>query len=240
MPIGSEVTWHDLECGAYVADLPHWAELTDGSERVLDLGCGSGRVGLYLAALGRDVTGIDTDPELVATFNARAARKSLSAMAIEADARGWDLDAGFDTILAPMQLMQLLDAAGRKDCLRCATVHLAAGGRFVAAVTEAIEAGPSGSPPPLPDATEVDGWVYSSLPLDVTAVDGGVAVRRLRQTVSPRGELAEDVAEARLHDLPATDLEKEAAVTGLRPAGRRVVAPTDDHVGSTVVLLEAG
>jgi hypothetical protein len=35
-------------------------------------------------------------------------------------------------------------------------------------------------------------------------------------------------------------LEDEAAEIGLRPAGRREVPMTDEHVGSTVVLLERG
>ena len=52
-------------------------------------------------------------------------------------------------------------------------------------------------PPPLPDVREVDGWVYSSLPLEA-AIDGEViVVRRLRQTVSPSGEPDEERTRSR-------------------------------------------
>ena len=37
----------------------------------------------------------------------------------------------------------------------------------------------------LPDVRELDGWVYSSLPLEVAVAGGGIEVRRLRQLVSP-------------------------------------------------------
>ena len=67
------VVWHDVECGSYAADLPLWRRLA--AERggpVLDLGCGTGRVALDLAAQGHDVTGLDVEPALVAEFAARA------------------------------------------------------------------------------------------------------------------------------------------------------------------------
>jgi hypothetical protein len=69
--------------------------------------------------------------------------------------------------------------------------------------------------------------------------DGGVAVERLRQAVSPGGELSEELYSIHLDAVSADDLEREAASVGLLSAGRRTVAPTPDHVGSTIVLLEA-
>jgi hypothetical protein len=96
----------------------------------------------------------------------------------------------------------------------------------------------SGSPPPLPDTREADGWVYSSLPLE-TAVDGGaMVVRRLRQTVAPDGELSEEVSEVWLQGLAAAGVEAEAEAAGLRAVGRRAIAATAEHVGSTVLVLE--
>ena len=54
----TDVIWHDLECGGYVEDLPLWRELA-GDGPVLDLGCGTGRVALDLAARGVPVVGLD-------------------------------------------------------------------------------------------------------------------------------------------------------------------------------------
>ena len=55
------VIWHDVECGAYAADLPLWRELAAGrSGPVLEIGCGTGRVALDLARDGHAVTGSTT------------------------------------------------------------------------------------------------------------------------------------------------------------------------------------
>jgi SAM-dependent methyltransferase len=235
------VIWHDLECGSYTADLALWEELSDEvGGPILDLGCGSGRVGLHLARYGHQVDGLDADADLVAAFNERALAAELTATAIPGDAREFDLGKRYGFAMAPMQLIQLL--AGRDErlaCLSCVARHLTPGGRFAAAIVDEIPQAIAGAAPPLPDARELDGRVYSSLPLE-TAVDGGaIVVRRLRQTVSPTGELSEEVDEVHLRMLPAETLEAEGAEAGLRPAGRREIAAADAHVGSTVVLLEA-
>ena len=57
----SAAIWHDIECGAYTADLPLWEELAAGGT-VLDVGAGTGRVALRLARAGCAVTALDRDP----------------------------------------------------------------------------------------------------------------------------------------------------------------------------------
>jgi SAM-dependent methyltransferase len=235
------VVWHDLECGSYTADLALWEELSDGIEGpILDLGCGSGRVGLHLARYGHPVHGLDLDSDLVAAFNERALAAGLGAKAAVGDAREFDLGEDFELAIAPMQLIQLLaDGAERAACLLCAGRHLRSGGTLAIAIVDQVEASPSGSLPLLPDARELDGWVYSSLPLEVGLEPGTIVIRRLRQKVSPAGDLSEEVDEVRLRTLTAAALEAEAIGAGLRPLGRHEVAPTEDHIGSTVVLLGA-
>jgi hypothetical protein len=92
--------------------------------------------------------------------------------------------------------------------------------------------------PPLPDTREVDGWIYSSQPVETLLGNECIRARRLRQTVSPAGEFSEEISEDLLQTLTAKALEDEAQKVGLRPAGRRAVGPTEEHVGSTVVLFE--
>lgn len=235
--------WHDIECGAYEGDLALWRELSDGVEgEILDLGCGTGRVSLDLARRGRRMQGLDLDPDLVAAFNERATAAGLPARAALGDARAFELDGHFAMVLAPMQLIQLLDTAGdRVACLRCAARHLDAGGAVAVAIVDGFPAELTEEVPPhLPDVREVDGWVYSSLPLDAGLDAGSIVVRRLRQTVSPDGGLGEVVDEIPLRLLTAETVEVEGREAGLVPAGRRHVAPTDSHVGSTVVLLAGG
>jgi SAM-dependent methyltransferase len=230
------VAWHDAECGSYTADLPLWEELAKGSGgAILDLGCGTGRVAIHLARRGHGVTGLDIDPLLVATFIGRA--RELPARAVVGDACDFKLGAEFGLVLAPMQLLQLLsDPEELRHCLNCVAVHLASGGLAALAIVESMPAAVDG-PPLLPDTREIDGWVYSSLPIEALVDHGTIRVRRLRQTVSPAGELEEELHEVSLRELDATALESEARQAGLRPAGRHTVPPTAEHVGSTVVLL---
>lgn len=227
------VVWHDVECGAYEADLPLWEELAGGS--VLDLGCGTGRVALHLARRGHAVIGLESDPDLVTAFNERASE--LAAIAVGGDAREFALDGEFDLVLAPMQLIQLFASADeRRGCLDCVAAHLAPGGVAAIAIVEGIP-DPVDGPPPLPDTREVDGWVYSSLPIEAGIDAGVLRARRLRQTVSPDGELSEELDEILLTMLDRAGLEREAEAVGLQPAGVRAVPPSADHVGSTVVLF---
>jgi hypothetical protein len=156
---------------------------------------------------------------------------------VTGDARDFALDAEFDLVLAPMQLVQLLaDADERTGCLRCVAAHLRPGGLAAFAIVEGMPAPVEA--PLLPDTREVGGWVFSSLPIEARVDADGLRVRRLRQTVAPDGELSEQLDEILLARLDASTLEREAEAAGLEPAGRRAIPPTADHVGSTVVLLE--
>jgi len=229
--------WHDAENGSYAADLPLWEELAKRQGgTILELGCGTGRVALHLARRGCRVIGLDADPDLLAVLASRG--EALPVGTLEADAREFALDEPVTLVLAPTHLLQLLaDAEERAECLRCISASLEPGGLFAAAIIEELPE-PDGAPPPLPDVREVDGWVYSSLATEVAVGPGELRVRRLRQTVSPAGELSEEPNEVRIATFAADALEAEAAAFGLVPAGRHVIPPTDLHVGSLVVVLE--
>jgi len=229
--------WHDVECGAYAADLPLWEELAERSGgTVLELGCGTGRVTLYLARRGHRVIGLDRDPELLAALAERGADFELST--VEADARAFELSEPVSLVLAPTHLLQLLpEAEQRAECLRSVAAALEPGGLLAAAIIESMPE-PDGAPPPLPDVREVDGWVYSSLAIEAAVAPGEIVVRRLRQRVAPDGSLSEEPNEVRIATFSAEALEEEAATYGLVPAGRREIPPTSMHEGSLVVLLE--
>jgi SAM-dependent methyltransferase len=231
--------WHDAECGAYEADLALWEELAAAADgAVLELGCGTGRVALYLARRGRTVVGLDSDPDLIATLRARA--QGLPLRAVLDDARAFELDTDIALALAPMQLVQLLSSRGdRLECLGCVAAHLLPGGKFALAIVEGLPLESEG-PPPLPDVREVDGWVYSSLPVDAVDIGEEIVIRRLRQTVSPTGELREEDNEIRIRTLSAVKLEEEATECGLVPLERRRIPPTSLHVGSTLVVVGRG
>jgi SAM-dependent methyltransferase len=250
--LSSEAIWHDIECGAYTADLPLWRDLADrAGGPVLELGAGTGRVALDLAELGHEVTALDSDAELLEELEARARRTGRPVKTVVADARrlpdeaagaslplAGQLGEGFALVIAPMQFLQVLGGpVERAAVLRTAAAALRPGGIFAAAVAALDEAvSPDDAEPPLPDVGERDGWVYSSLPLDVRPEPGGVAVERLRQVVSPGGRLTEERHTERLDSLSAARLEREAAEAGLTPEARHDVESTPDHVGSEVIV----
>jgi SAM-dependent methyltransferase len=240
----SEAVWHDIECGSYAADLPLWDELAGPSPKdVLDLGSGTGRVAVRLAQRGHRVTGLDLDPAFLEEAAQRAGVQGVRIETAVADARDFELGRSFDLVLAPMQLVQLFHGAEeRLAMLNAAASHLRPGGTFAGALMDLGEE-PIGDEyvPPIPDMREVDGWVYSSQPVAVRPVDAGAAISldRVRTIVMPSGERTETVSEIRLELLSADTFEEEALAAGLVLAGRREVAPTDDHVGSVVVLATA-
>lgn len=99
--------------------------------RILDAGCGPGRVGGRLAALGHQVIGVDVDPELIA-----AARLDHPGSEwIAADLTDLDLSTGgvtheFDAIVCAGNVMTFLDPATRRSVLERLGAHLAAEGRI--------------------------------------------------------------------------------------------------------------
>jgi SAM-dependent methyltransferase len=235
----NEVIWHDVECGGYEADLALWDELAgevDGS--ILELGCGTGRVVFHLAPRASLVIGIDRKPDLVASVWEKMGG-TVGDAELE-DVRSFDIADEFDLVLAPMQLIQLLANRGERiDCLSCVLRSLTPGGRAAFAIVEDVPAAPSeGAVPPLPDVRQLEGWIYSSLPLEPIVAEGSIVVRRLRQTVSPDGDLSEELNEIELCMLSAETLEQEAVEVGLRPIERREIHATEAHVGSAVVILE--
>ena len=238
----SGLIWHEVECGAYSADLPVWEQLAaENKGPIMELGCGSGRVVVHLAeATGELVVGVDRDDELVGAVWNRVEGRGHSGEAEIGDVRGFELHFEFQLVLAPMQLIQLLEErADRVCCLSCVADHLLPGGRAAFAIVEEVpEVPPEGAVPQLPDVREVDDWVYSSLPLEPEVRVDSVVLRRLRQTVAPSGELSEELNEVELQLLSADTLEAEAVEMGLRPVGRRQIPATEAHVGSTVVLFE--
>ena len=232
-----EAIWHDVENGSYGADLELWRELAAGSGgggAVLDLGAGTGRVACDLHERGHAVTALDLEESLLDALRERAPGVDVRT----ADARSFELEQSFELILAPMQLVQILDGpAGRAAMLARVRAHLRPGGRFAAALANPYEAlEEEDRSPPYPDMVERDGWVYSSQPVWVREDAGQVVVERHRQAVAPDGRLEEELAPFALDIVSADELEEEARTAGLTPEQRRPIPETADHIGSTVVI----
>jgi len=129
---------------------------------------------------------------------------------------------------------------GRRQMLQALLDVLSPGGLVAIALADPFEGiSPADVLPPLPDVLEVDGWVLSSTPVAVRALDGVVAIDRTRTSVSPAGELTEVPATIMLDDVDPRDLECQGAEAGYTLLPARAVPETRDYVGSTVVMLEA-
>ncbi len=238
----SKAIWHDLECGSYTADLAFWralAQRTGGP--VLDVGAGTGRTALELARDGHDVTAVDLDDALLEALRERAGE--LEVTTLVADARAFWLGTTFPLIIVPMQTVQLLGGnAGRAAFLECATFHLESPGVLAIAIAHELElfdVSGGTTAGPLPDVLERDGVVYSSRPLAVRADADGFVLERRRETVTAAGEHRFEQDVIRLDRLDPDTLEREAEAAGLRPASRLEIEPTEDYVGSTVVMFRA-
>lgn len=235
------VIWHDLECGAYAADLALWRSLAaEHGDPVLEIGAGTGRITLDLARRGHRVHALDCDQVLISELACRGDRLPVSTTV--ADAREFDLGLRFALILVPMQTVQLLGGSlGRGRFLERCSDHLEPGGVVAIAISETLELYQLDgvSPMPLPDIRELDGVVYSSQPTAVRAELDEYVLERRRQTVTVDGRLTVEQDVIRLDRLSATQLERESVAAGLRPAGRATVPATVDHVGSVVVMLSA-
>lgn len=70
-----------------------------GGERILDLGCGTGRHSLELVRQGFSVVGVEISTELVKIAKGEAQAQGLEATFLEADLRELDFEGEFDIVL---------------------------------------------------------------------------------------------------------------------------------------------
>ncbi len=228
-----EALWHDLECGDYREDLPFWLALAaETGGPVLDIGAGTGRVTLEIAATGTAVVGLDIEPALLAALAHRS--PALPVETVVADACTFELDRRFGLIVAPMQTLQLLD--DRTAFLRRALMHLRPGGVLAAAVSDAMDSfDPEHPIPPPPQEIDIGDLRYASQLLAVVEEDGRAAIHRCRQIT---GRDAERVV-VHLDRVSPDEITAEARALGFIVEPPRRVPETERYLGSTIVVLRA-
>lgn len=117
-------------------DVAFYVSACAQARRVLELGCGSGRLLAPLAEAGLEVVGLDQDPALLAL-----AREALSELAPEArdrvtllqgDMSDFALEGHFDRIIIPFTGFYALDGpAVMARCLERVRAHLAPAGALL-------------------------------------------------------------------------------------------------------------
>ncbi|HEX2073879.1 MAG TPA: class I SAM-dependent methyltransferase [Geodermatophilus sp.] len=116
------------------ADLGGEARLVDAllprRARVLDAGCGPGRVGAFLAGVGHDVVGVDVDPALIAAAEQdHPGPRWLVGDLAELDLPTRGIREPFDGIVCAGNVMTFLAPSTRREVLRRLRAHLADDGR---------------------------------------------------------------------------------------------------------------
>jgi SAM-dependent methyltransferase len=130
----------ELEVQFYDIAVPDWpgeidfyrgmaAELEPGAS-ILEIGCGTGRVALQLAAEGLPLVGMDVSASMLAM--ARQKGRDLPNLRwLEGDMRAFDLGERFALIIIPGHSFQfMLTPDDQLACLTCIRRHLAPGGRL--------------------------------------------------------------------------------------------------------------
>lgn len=118
------------------ADLDGEARLIDAmvprGARILDAGCGPGRVGGRLARLGHTVVGVDIDPALIAVAEAEHPDGTwLVGDLSELDLSTRSDPCEFDVVVVAGNVMTFLDPATNRQVLGHLRDHLAPDGRLV-------------------------------------------------------------------------------------------------------------
>jgi len=117
-------------------DLAGEARLVDAmaprAARILDAGCGPGRLGGYLAAAGHYVVGVDVDPALIeAAEHDHPGPRWLVGDLAELDLPSRGITEPFDVIVSAGNVMTFLAPSTRGQVLGRLRAHLAGDGRAV-------------------------------------------------------------------------------------------------------------
>ena len=135
----SQIRWResvpevdDVDYGLDVWEQRVYGELLQRTDRILLVGCGSGRDLIPLVELGYNVTGLDPVPELVELAKANLARRGLAAPVYAGFAENWEIREPFDVILFSGACYSYV----RPSALRVATLRrirerLPPGGRVI-------------------------------------------------------------------------------------------------------------
>lgn len=95
---------------------------------VLDVGCGTGRVAIELAARGLDVAGSDIDAQMLA----EARSKAPDLLWVQSDLAALDMGRTFDLVVMAGNVILFVEPGTEEACVAGAARHVGDGGRLVA------------------------------------------------------------------------------------------------------------
>jgi SAM-dependent methyltransferase len=150
----------------------------EAAGRVLELGCGTGRVLLPTARAGTEIAGLDRSTAMLERCHARLRAEPAEVRArvqlVRGDMAAFALDRRFALITAPFRSFQhLLRVEDQLACLRTVHRHLLPGGRLVFDVFH-----------PLPAALHDPAWTEEREDVPETALAAGRRFRRTARVAS--------------------------------------------------------
>ena len=116
-----------------VEDVPFYvAEARKSGGPVLELGVGSGRIAVPIAAAGIEVVGVDISAGMLEVARETAELAGVSVDLRLGDMRDPPVDGEFPLVIVPFRsLLHMETDLDRRAALRAAARHMAPGGRFV-------------------------------------------------------------------------------------------------------------
>jgi SAM-dependent methyltransferase len=111
------------------------AQLSGG--RVLELGCGTGRVLIPTAKAGIEIVGLDASPQMLSVCREKLLSTSEDVQSrvtglVQGDMRNFELGRKFSLVTIPFRPFQhLLTVEDQMSCLKSIHRHLAGGGKLV-------------------------------------------------------------------------------------------------------------
>jgi SAM-dependent methyltransferase len=133
---------YDLEHLGYTEDIEFYVSMAKKYRplNVLELGCGTGRLTLPLAAIGAelefDVTGLDNEPEMLEKAIERVRQAPAQVQKrlhlVQGDLRTWQADRAFDLIIIPCcSITHILNLDDQITAWQRCYNNLTIGGRFI-------------------------------------------------------------------------------------------------------------
>ncbi len=112
--------------------------------KVLELGCGTGRITIPLARAGHKIWGLDVSEPMLNVFREKAKNENKTTneklRILNGDMRNFLLDEKFKLIFIPFRTFQsLITEEEQKNCLKCTHEHLADDGLFIVNVFKLLE-----------------------------------------------------------------------------------------------------
>lgn len=164
-------------------DAAFWLEMAgqSGPGRLLEIGCGTGRVLLSLARSGREITGIDLSEAMLERARAKLAAEPPGVRGrvrlLHADMTSFDLGRRFAAIFCAFGgFHHLIEVEQQLACLSRCRAHLSARGRLVLDLVNA-------DPAPVQDVADAESTEGEST-AELAAWSDGRRIRSWMETIS--------------------------------------------------------